>query len=108
MEKRKIRAKKIAQDVRSGLTDGELMEIYGLTPRTLRYLLTKLVQAGLITDLEFYERSRLTESDVFRAFSDETDAVLRCPNCGQCLPERGEDCVFCTTRESSREKPSYS
>lgn len=97
MLKRKIRAKKILQDVRAGLNDNQLIEKYGITARTLQYVFRKLVQAGLMTDLEFYERSKLTESDVFRAFSEEPDAVLRCPDCGEPLPEHGGDCLFCQT-----------
>ncbi len=101
MAKRKIKAKKIVEDVRAGLSDAQLMERHGLTPRTLQYVFRKLVQAGLMSDLDFYERSKLTESDVFRAFSDEADPVLRCPGCGQALSDRGEDCVFCITIDST-------
>jgi len=97
MLKRKIRAKKILQDVRAGLDDNQLIEKYEITARTLQYVFRKLVQAGLMTDLEYYERSKLTESDVFRAFSEEPDAVLRCPDCGEPLPEHGGDCMFCQT-----------
>ncbi len=102
MIKRKIRAKKILQDVRHGLNDSQLIEKYEITPRTLQYIFRKLVQAGLMTDLEFYERSRLTESDVFRALSDEPDAVLKCPDCGEPLPEHGEECLFCQTIDGTR------
>lgn len=99
MVKRKISAKKIIEDLRAGLNDDQLIEKYSLKPRTLQYIFRKMVQAGLMTDLEFYERSRLTESEVFRAFSDEPDALLRCPDCGRPLPEHGTGCVFCLTME---------
>lgn len=102
MLKRKIRAKKILQDVRAGLNDNQLMEKYEISSRTLQYVFRKLVQAGLMTDLEYYERSKLTESDVFRAFSEEPDAVLRCLDCGEPLPEHGGDCLFCQTMDGTR------
>lgn len=99
MVKRKISAKRIIEDMRAGLNDEDLIEKYRLKPRTLQYIFRKMVQAGLMTDLEFYERSRLTESDVFRAFADESDGLLRCPDCGRPLPEHGVGCVFCLTMQ---------
>ncbi len=101
MVKRTISAKRILKDVRAGFHDDYLCEKYRITPRTLQYIFRKLVQAGLMTDLEFYERSRLTESDVFRAFSEEADGILRCPGCGQTLPEHGGECIFCLTVDST-------
>ncbi len=65
-------------------------------------------QAGLMTDLEYYERSKLTESDVFRAFSEEPDAVLKCPDCGAPLPEHGGECMFCQTMGGTTKNSSAS
>ncbi|AFM24492.1 hypothetical protein [Desulfomonile tiedjei] len=97
MAKRKIRAKDMVHDIREGLSDSQLIEKYGLTSRGLQYIFRKLVQTGLMTDLEFFERSKLTESEVFRAFSDHSSEVIKCPNCGQALSEQGDECIFCQT-----------
>jgi hypothetical protein len=97
MAKRKIRAKDMVHDIREGLSDSQLIDKFGLTARGLQYIFRKLVQAGLMTDLEFFERSKLTESEVFRAFSDPSSEVIKCPNCGQSLSEQGDECIFCKT-----------
>lgn len=97
MGKRKIMAREIVSDLRLGLTNSQLMEKYRLRVEALRYICTKLVDAGLMTELELYERTNLTESDVFRAFSDASEPVLKCACCGSRLPEEGEECLVCKT-----------
>jgi hypothetical protein len=95
MSKRKIMAKEIVSDLRLGLTNSELMEKYRLRGEALRYICKRLIDAGLMTELEFYERTNLTESDVFRALSEASEPVLKCACCGSRLPEEGGDCVLC-------------
>jgi hypothetical protein len=102
MAKRKIKATAMVHDIREGLSDSQLIEKYGLTSRGLQYIFRRLVQAGLMTDLEFFERSKLTESDLFRAFSDHSSEVIRCPDCGQSLSEQGEECIFCRTIDATK------
>ena len=51
MEKRKIKADQVLKDIRSGMSDGELMVTYHLSPKGLQSLFNKLVQGGFI-DLE--------------------------------------------------------
>jgi len=51
MEKRKIKADQVLKDIRSGMSDGELMGTYHLSPKGLQSLFNKLVQGGFI-DLE--------------------------------------------------------
>jgi hypothetical protein len=97
MGKRKITAKEIVSDVRLGLTNSQLMAKYQLRVEALRYICTKLVDAGLMTELELYERTNLTESEVFRAFSEASEPVLKCARCGSRLPEEGEECLVCRT-----------
>jgi hypothetical protein len=55
--KRKITAKDIVADLRSGLTDPELMTKYRLTSRGLQSVFRKLLSAQLITWDEVYGRS---------------------------------------------------
>ncbi|MEW6139588.1 MAG: PilZ domain-containing protein [Thermodesulfobacteriota bacterium] len=46
--KRVISAKQVAADVRSGLSDEELMKKYTLTPKDLTVVMNKLMNSGLI------------------------------------------------------------
>jgi rubrerythrin len=93
--KRRISGKKFLQDVRDGLTDVQLMEKYRIKPVTLQYIFRKLLQEGFMTHLEFYARSELRESELFAAFSDESEGYLRCPQCGQPMPDWGGECPSC-------------
>ena len=95
MRKRKISARQVISDLHAGLSDHELMAKYKLTVDSLRYIFKRLVESGLMTELEFYQRMDLTESDVFRALSDDPHHVLNCPRCGRPLPEDGEECSYC-------------
>ena len=97
MAKRTIRARLVVEDIRAGLSDEQLIQKHEITSGALHSIFRKLVQSGLMTDLEFYERSRLAESEVFRAFSEEPDVILNCPDCGQRLPEYPAQCTFCQT-----------
>ena len=94
-EKIRIRASDVVQDMRAGLSDQELMQRYRLTPELLRYLFRKLLEAGRITEMEFYERTMLSESSIFRAFSDGSHERLKCHRCGRTLTEE-EGCSFCS------------
>lgn len=95
MVKRKISARQIMSELRAGMTDRELMEKHNINAESLRYIFKRLVESGLITELQYYERLGLSESDLFRAFSDEPGHVLNCPRCGARLPEDGQECMFC-------------
>ncbi len=57
--KRQINAKDIIDDLRSGNTDSELMEKYGLSSRALQTICQKLVARQAISQSELYQRSRL-------------------------------------------------
>ncbi|MBI4964725.1 MAG: hypothetical protein HY913_15710 [Desulfomonile tiedjei] len=97
MAKVKIRvsASEVARDLRTGMNDFELMEKHRLAPELLRYVFRRLVEVGLMTELEFYERTSLSESAIFRAFTGESRACLKCHRCGRTLTEE-EVCGFCT------------
>lgn len=95
MAKRKASARQVITDLRAGLSNDELMEKYNISPELLRYVLKRLVEAKLMTELQYYERMDLTESDLFRAFSDKPDKVLNCPHCGAQLADDGQECRFC-------------
>lgn len=95
MAKRKLSARQVITDLRAGLSNDELMEKYNISPESLRYVFKRLVEARLMTELQYYQRMDLTESDLFRAFSDTSDKVLNCPRCGAHLSDDGQKCRFC-------------
>jgi hypothetical protein len=95
VRKRKISAKAVLNDLHNGLSDTQLMERHELNAVQLQYVFRRMFGAGLMTHLELYERSSLTDSDLFRAFSDEPVEILRCPDCGQPLREKGPECACC-------------
>ena len=55
--KRKIRAKEIVNDIRSGMTDSQLMEKHGLSSKGLQSIFKKLVDAKAIRLRELFKRT---------------------------------------------------
>jgi len=72
---RKINAKDVAQDVHGGMGDTLLMEKYHLNSKQLESVLRKLVEADLITHMQLYERTSLSDSQITRAFVEAEKAV---------------------------------
>ena len=48
-----------------------LMERYNLTPNQLELILRKLLDANLITDMQLYERTTLSDSIITKAFVEK-------------------------------------
>ncbi|MBI5249104.1 MAG: ankyrin repeat domain-containing protein [Desulfomonile tiedjei] len=94
MRKVKISAREITADIRAGSTNSALESKYNLSADGLQYVLRRLVDAGVLTQLELYERTPLTESDVMRAFSSEGQ-VFKCPVCGKTIPPQMDECPNC-------------
>lgn len=90
-----ISAQSIVRDIRCGFTDPQLREKYRVTPDALHFLMRRLVDEGLMTDLEVYSRKSLSESDLMRAFSGPDEAILRCPVCGNKIPDETVGCDRC-------------
>jgi len=55
-KKRKVNAKEVLKDLRSGMDDAALMERYNLSSMGFESLFTKLLKTGLITQEEFDDR----------------------------------------------------
>jgi predicted transcriptional regulator len=70
-----IKAKDFIQDLRSGMDDPTLMLKYNLSHDDLQKVFEKLVEADFITVLELHERSRLSDTQVTKAFVDAQKAI---------------------------------
>jgi ribosomal protein S12 len=75
MEKRKIKAKDVAEDVHAGVGDTLLMEKYGLTAKQLEGVLRKLLDVHLISHMQLYERTSLSDTQITKAFVDTQAAI---------------------------------
>ena len=73
MPKRTIKGRELAQDVHACMGDSLLMEKYQLTPKQLEGLLRKLLHANLITHMQLYERTSLSDSMITKAFVDSEE-----------------------------------
>ncbi len=72
---KKIKANEITADVHAGLGDSELMGKYQLSAKQLEGVLRKLLDAGLITHMQLYERTSLSDSQITKAFVDSQQTV---------------------------------
>jgi hypothetical protein len=62
--KRQINGRDFVNDIRTGLSDTELMQKYGLSARGLQSIFGKLIDAKAIDPAEIYERSAFGDSTV--------------------------------------------
>ena len=54
--KKQINARQMADDVRSGLADSQLMDKYELSAKGLQSVFQKLIEAGVVTETELEDR----------------------------------------------------
>jgi hypothetical protein len=65
--KRKIRGKEFVRDLRNGMSDRQFLEKYALSAEQLRKLFRKLVDSGIIDEMELYMRASLSDSTITKA-----------------------------------------
>lgn len=75
MAKRTINAKSVARDIHTGMNDSLLMEKYQLTPKQLEAVLRKLLDSDLITHMQLYERTQISETQITKAFVESRAAI---------------------------------
>jgi len=63
--KRKLSISEIVNDIRSGLTDAELMARYQLSSRGIQRAFEKLLEIGAITRAELENRNQLGDDSIF-------------------------------------------
>lgn len=75
VQKRTLKARELVKDMRSGLDDWALMRKYQLSERELQQVFQKLIDADFITSLELWERSRLSDTQITKAFVEAQKAI---------------------------------
>ncbi|MGB6067500.1 MAG: hypothetical protein WBG50_22065 [Desulfomonilaceae bacterium] len=88
MEKRKITAKELLSDIRSGVSDQELMRKYSLSSQGLQSVFSKMVSARMITQAELDDRIPITERTVDLG-------LFICPACGNIQGKEFAVCPRC-------------
>lgn len=76
LKKRTINAKMVAKDVHAGIGDTLLMKKYQLSAKQLESVLRKLVDADLISHLQLYERTSLSDTQITKAYVEAQRAVM--------------------------------
>jgi hypothetical protein len=75
LHKKKLKVKELVADIRAGMDDPTLMSKYGLVEKDLERVFQKLLEADFITNLELWERSRLSDTGITKAFIEAQKAV---------------------------------
>lgn len=88
MQKRKITAREVLQDIRAGKSDKTLMSKFDLSAQGLQSLFGKLVRAGVITQNELDQRVPLSERTVDLG-------LFVCPACGNIQGQEFVKCPRC-------------
>lgn len=93
---RKINAKEIIQDIRSGLTDLEIMAKHELSPRDLQRVFDKLLSINAITQADLDQRGSGTKGgDGGPKPEPEGAPEFECPSCGKVYSRKMRKCPEC-------------
>jgi flagellar basal body-associated protein FliL len=94
-DKRKISAKEMVADIRSGMDNAKLRRKYKLSHEALESVYTKLANAGVLK--EFEVRSRLASTSIERPDARQTDSLQGslCPSCNAAVPTGSDECPVC-------------
>ena len=88
MEKRKVTARDILRDIRSGADDAALMKNYRLSAQGLQSVFNKMLKAGVVTQHELDERIPVSERTVELG-------LYVCPTCGNIQGKEFTECPRC-------------
>lgn len=88
MEKRKITAREVLEDIRLGKSDSTLMQEYSLSAQGLQSVFRKLLRARLITQKELDDRIPASEQTV-------DIGLFVCPACGNIQGKEWVTCPRC-------------
>lgn len=87
MDKKKLTAKDLLSDIRSGMSDQEIMAGRGLSAQALQAVFRKLMDAGVLTQAELDGRVSAAEA--------APPAEWTCPSCGKTHPREPDKCPEC-------------
>jgi hypothetical protein len=73
--KRKVKATELVKDMRSGMDDNALMHKYELSERQLEMVFQKLIDADFITAVEMWERAKLSDTQITKAYVEAQKAI---------------------------------
>jgi len=85
--KKKVRAKDLIEDLRSGLTDSEIQEKHGLTKQQMQNVFSRLLQMGALTQFDLEQR---TPKPVAKE-----EALTKCKACGKSYSDDLAQCPEC-------------
>ena len=92
--KRKLSAKQILTDIRSGVGASELKRKYGLSDKAFEYICEKLSAAGALTERESRLLNPLRRSSD-ASYEAPVASQWRCPACNAPQPEEARECPAC-------------
>ena len=87
MEKRHISAHEVLQDIHAGLDDVDLMAKYKLSAKDFKSVCAKLIERGLISEVEFSELELL--------WAQKEGRVWHCPACHMPQSHQFDECPQC-------------
>ncbi len=92
--KKKLSARQVVEDIRSGIDWGGLKRKHGLSDQMLQSVCSKLSAAGALTENEI-ARLRPLRDGVNKSHQPQERAVWRCPACNAPQREEMAECPVC-------------
>jgi hypothetical protein len=74
--KKKVDLKEVAEDVRAGLTDRQLIEKHNISNKSLQEVFNKLLDGGFLTGEEFYNRMTVDVEEISTTLQGEDSVEL--------------------------------
>jgi hypothetical protein len=94
-EKRKVSARQILTDIRSGMGDSELQRKHSLSDRSLEKVYRRLLTAGALTEAYMRDRGLTVPSPTDSSKEDGEASGWQCPSCGARQPKEVPECPVC-------------
>ena len=94
-QRRKISAREILSDIRSGLDDSALEKKHRISESALEAVYRKLATAGLLTEDEIRERLGTVEQPAAPSHEEPSPAAWQCPACNAPQPSEVDECPVC-------------
>lgn len=94
-QKRKISAREILNDIRSGLDDSAIKRKHHLSEGALEAVYQKLATAGLLTEAEIRGRRETTPKPTAPTVEPPSEAAWRCPACDAPQSSKVDECPVC-------------